>query len=209
MDRISLLKKEITLHNGTARAKGLAFIAIAPVCWYISYWLVWFLAFWPLQNFGVGSSRSIAHIIAWIGMGLLVIEFIRYGGPSLRIEDVGAWRATGTYGGYEMAKSVGQIYMIAQILFCAPRSVIHAVKAFRSVVKSDDMLIEKADAVIQVIIDNNQWVDIGKVGDDDCLDMLHTIKLIRFRDGVGKTEAGFSPKARELFDLDLPDPRKG
>lgn len=199
------IQKQIRLHNSTNMFKGIAVGLISAVCWYISYWLVHTLAFFPLSNFRVGSARTISHVIAIIAMGLLIFEGIRFGKPRMQIEEIGKWHATGTYGGYETAKVLGFMYMISNILFFAPRSMIYSVKSFWSIIRADERMIAQANAALEKIVENNHWLARDRI-DEDILSMLYSLKLLHFRNHAGTEEAGLSPKTRKLFDIGFPDP---
>lgn len=202
------IQEQVRLHNSRNFGKGILFCMISAVCWYISYWLVHTLALIPLDGFGIGSAEMLSHVIACAAMGILLFEGFRFGKPHIKLGDIGSWRATGTYGGYEMAKTLGYMYFISQILFCAPRSLIYSMKSFRNIIRTDDGFIEKGNALLERIVENNQWLDKEAIGDEHVLSGLYKMKLIHFREHAGKIEAGLSPKARKLFDMDFPDPQK-
>lgn len=215
------IKEAVGRKNAIYVLSGILFSLLSISCWCLSYWIFWYLFFIPLKGFNIESAKGISTYMALGSCLLLLLEGYRYGKPQLNLvkitRDLGVTiNQSGRAGfasynsnaaGYSVARTLATAYIISSILFCAPRSSIHAIKSFLSIIRLDPEMLTNAENAISTIAEKNKWIKTNALCKDEAaLNILHRIGMIRFRDNEGLVEAGLSPKARKLLDVDFPNP---
>jgi len=84
------LKRYQARHNLLAVLKGIGWLLAAAVAWFVSYWVMWFIVGLLCVQFGsiwnwMPSGRLVRNA-AWIGMGILALEGLRFGRRLLKRE---------------------------------------------------------------------------------------------------------------------------
>lgn len=165
MDQIDL-QKLVSQHNTGQIAMGLVLVPGSMALWLASFWTVRILVAFPLFAFGFPFWR-ISFYAALAFLVLLAIEGVRYGKPlfDLREYTRSAYFdifAMQTESGRALSSRTlslpGEAYLVSQALFCAPRTAVHAVRAFRSLVPRDEATVAEAAQILTELEARREWV---------------------------------------------------
>jgi len=155
----SALERYRRRHNQIAWLKAIGWSALAVPMWCISWGLMWLgfvmlMGLWGDVWHGY-PSWAMCRWAAWIGVGLLAVEGFRYHRKLFSLEEYRQSWYWGVYAQGENAPFVPVIrgnplavpYGVSQFLFIAPRSVVNAIRAVRSVVKLNEEASGPAAAI--------------------------------------------------------------
>ena len=123
----------------------------------------------PQHLFGIGvfSFWRISSYVALAFMVVLAIDGVRYRKPLFDLQEYtrsGYYNnfitqtETGRAMSWHYGNPLGIAYLISQALFLAPRSTVHAVKAFRSLVPTDETTVAEAAQVLRELKTQREWV---------------------------------------------------
>lgn len=186
MDQIDL-QKRVSLHNGGRIAMGLLLVPGSMALWIASFWTVRILVAFPLFAFGVPFWR-ISSYVALAFLVLLAVEGVRYGKPLFDLQEYTksayydnsimqsqSGRALSWYAGHPP----GIAYLVSQALFCAPRTAVHAVRAFRSLVPRDEATVAEAAKILTELKARREWVPASRYSNRGAaLMLLDRMRLI-------------------------------
>jgi hypothetical protein len=163
----SVLDAKIRRHNAAAGAKAGGYFVGASAAWFVSWWVIWGIAFLFVGawwHFPSGITRTCAWV-AWGGCALLAAEGVRYGKKLFDLESYSRSLAFATASGDPRTallltgtrNPLGVAYVISQGLFIAPRLTVGVVRALRSRVSLDAETRAEAEAARALIASRRGW----------------------------------------------------
>ena len=159
-------------HNVLSILKGIGWLTVAVVTWYVSYWVIWCLVAVLCYQFGSiwnwTPSAGLLRSAAWIGIALLAFEGIRFGKKLLEretyaktayydVQQVLGGSPVGIMLGRRGMNPMAYIYLISEFLLFAPRATMRAFFAFITYVSLRDDVIEHAEAIIRDLQRSREW----------------------------------------------------
>ena len=196
MDRTDL-QKRVGLHNASQIAIGLALVPGSIALWIASFWTARIL--FAVSAFALGFSVwRISFYVALAFLVLLAVEGVRYGKP---LFDLREYTKSAYYDNFIMQSESGRAlnwlagspmgiaYLVSQALFCAPRTAVHAVRAFRSLVPRDEATVAEAAKVLTELEGRREWVPASRYSHHGAaLMLLDRLRLIWVKIESGETQ---------------------
>ena len=157
-------------HNTVMFLKGIGWLLVAAVTWYLSYWVMWWIVAVLCVQFGSlwnwTPSAELLRNAAWIGIAILAFEGLRFGKELLDRE---GYAKSAYYDVHQVMGSprptfvnpvgqvVGLMYLISEFLLAAPRATMRAFFAFnaQSFLRRD--VIPHAEAIVDDLDRRGVW----------------------------------------------------
>jgi hypothetical protein len=198
------LLRRVRLRNAFHLGMGIVLVPTSLALWVASFYVFWGLFAIPLCAFGY-KGWTIGYYGAWAAMIPLAIEGWRYkeklfdplvfaksGYYQNALTDTRTGRAMDFYFGGPM----GMAFLVSQFLFCAPRSAVHAVREFRSTLRTDPATAAEAARIAQELKQSANWLPASAYKDSGAaLALLRRLDLLRFRDGAEEVEIRWRKEA--------------
>ena len=181
-------------HNLLAGLRGLGWLVVAVPTWYVSWWVMWFIAqillIVPREIWRWSPPGWLFTTAAWLGVGLLAVEGFRHGKEFFALEDYQEslfYRSSavlqGNGGPPSLGSSrlnpLGRAFVISQLLLVAPRSTVRALSAFRSLVGMNNEVSSVAANIIRDLARDNQWTTVNRFRDSAAaLGPLHKLNIL-------------------------------
>ena len=191
------LQERVSRHNAGQIAIGLTLVPGSIALWIASFWTVRILFAFPLFAFGFPFWR-ISLYVALAFLVLLAIEGARYGKPLFNLQE---YTKSAYYDNFIMQSQSGRLlnwragsplgiaYLVSQALFCAPRTSVHAVRAFRSLVPRDEATVAEAAQVLTELEAQREWVPASRYSHHGAaLMLLDRLRLIWVEIESGETQ---------------------
>ncbi len=200
MDPIDL-QKRVKLHNAVRIAMGVILGIGSLALWVASFWIVRIMVAIPLFALGFAGWR-IGFYAALAFLPLLAVEGVRYGKP---LFDLHEYTKSAYYDNFIMQSQsgwalhwyagspLGIAYLVSQALFCAPRTSVHAVRAFRSLVPRDEATVAEAARILTELSERREWVPASRYSHcGAALMLLDRLKSIWVDIESGETQIRYS-----------------
>ncbi len=169
-----------------------------------SFWIFRILFAIPLWAFGY-SGWTIGYYGALAALVPLAIEGWRYKeklfDPAVYAhsgysQNVLLDNPTGHAVSWYFGQPLGMAFLISQALFCAPRSAVHAVRAFRSILRANRETTAEAARITQELKQSAVWTSALAYKDEAAaMLLLRRLDLLRFRDGPEEIEVRWRKEA--------------
>ncbi len=199
--RKSVDVRERLLHYNRMRIGAAVGYAIGtPILWFLSYWLVWWIAASIMVTWGIGRV-AYAHWIAGAAMVLLLVEGMRstrslwdlsdYAGSVLSADAplTGAAHVAGV-----IARPLTLAYAISQFLYCAPRTMVLAYRNARLRLHLSDTQIATAQSIFNELQRSGKWADLETYLEHrNELTALQRMQLIWIKENQGKMQVRADP----------------
>jgi len=166
----SELQHLIVRHNMARTAVGVTLGVGGLVFWWLSFW-VWRVLFLMLAIlWGYFDSWDTSFYVAAGGTLLLAIEGVRYRREMVGLEDYRTSiycdnpltdTSTGAAMNIYLGDPMGIAYLVSQILFCAPRTTVQAIKNLRGLVRAKPATIEAAATIHNRLSEERRWMPIA------------------------------------------------
>lgn len=198
------LASEVREHNRKQKLLRAMFAVVAVPLWALSYVLVLTLVTIPVTF--LGGGRQAILVISWVMMAILAVEGIRYGkqlfdaerfarsffgGLSVSEGGLNFSRAMQHFHGVPNPFALG--FMVSQVLLCAPRSLVNAWKAHRSIIGADGNALEEAQRLFDSLLSKRDWIPLEHHElDGEELLILRTLGVLWSRSEAGSDEIRIS-----------------
>ncbi len=160
------LQKRVKLYNSGQIWKGAVLAVGSLALWIVSFWTVRIMVSIPLYSFGFPFWRT-SFYVALAFLVLLAVEGVRYAKPLFDLHD---YTKSAYYDNFIMQSQSGRAmsiyhgnplgiaYLVSQALFCAPRTAVHSVRAFRSFAPSGEATVAEAAQILTELKERREWV---------------------------------------------------
>lgn len=180
-------------HNQLAILRGLGWLVLAVVTWFLS-WELLFLLFAVLtflwgQVWDWTPSWRLCTYAAWIGTVMVAVDGGLYAKKLFDVEEYDRslyYRFSGSPAIRAVTGNpMGIAYVLTQILFVAPRSTVRAFQAFRSLIFLAGDRQERMVRLVGELGRRRTWVPASTLADAGSLCDLHRLGILwnRVKDG--------------------------
>ncbi len=159
------IAQRVRLHNALQLFLGVGLIPVSFCLWWISFSFFRFAFFWPLQ-FVLDNASTIAFYVAWLCMIPLAIEGVRRTRSLFDLNDYvhsdfydnfvmqsQSGRALSAYYGQPIAMA----YLVTQVLFAAPQTMMVSIRSFRSLLPTDETIARDATRILRELRKSRKW----------------------------------------------------
>ena len=174
------LRQRAIWHNWLHVGAGVLLIPTSLCLWWLSFWAVrWTLVF-ILHSLGL-ESWTASFYIAWLAMLVLVVDGVRYSAPLLTMR---TFMDSDFYPYFSRALPEDRAtplaaWLASQLLYCAPRSLVLALRSFRTLVATDDDVVARAAAIRRELAESGKWTPAAHFSAaDEALLLLERLELI-------------------------------
>jgi hypothetical protein len=192
------IRRALWRHNLLYAFAGIGIGLGTILLWPLSFGVVRFLFAFPYAMYDPDHAWSIGYYVAWGFMALLAFEGFKHSRPLFDLKDytdsdfynnVMVKTDTGSALETYYGNPLGIAYLVSQFLYCAPRTTVESIKAFRSIIRTNKQTVEEGQRVFQQLALKDDWIEVAEVekyGAALCLlDRLELIR-VRFENDVGQ-----------------------
>ena len=159
------LSRRVTNHNLVQIGIAVGCIPASLFLWYFSFWFFRAAFFLALDLF-IDNAGTISLILAWLCMIPLLIEGVRNTRPLFEASEIGrsgfsgmmqVWQDRSSAVGYRVAQYGAAMFMITQVLYAAPRTMVLAIKALKSRLPADEATVGSAATILSELKASRDW----------------------------------------------------
>jgi hypothetical protein len=188
------IENKVKLHNVIQTVVSIALVPVSFVLWYLSY-LFFRITFYYVLAVFVDEAWSYSFYVALLCLIPLAIEGARLTGPlfdpagyleSDLYDNFITETETGSAMNWYLGNPTGAAYMIPQFLYCAPRSMVLAVRSWRDRILVGSEAYEQAAFILNELRSVRKWIPTESYENHASgLTILYQLKLIWFNDKDG------------------------
>lgn len=190
------LRSRVFRHNAIQTIAGVLLIPTSIALWIGSFWLVRFVSAFLLDAAGLDGD-TISVYVASAFMVVLAVEGVRFSAPLFDLKQYAtselfhdnfiAQSSGGRILNARYANPLGVAFLVSQALFCAPRSSVEAVNAFRALIPSNADTIAEAARILARLKQERQWLSASEYADSRAaLMLLQKLRLMWTENSDGK-----------------------
>jgi hypothetical protein len=162
------LRRRIEHYNAIKLLTGIVLLPGALVLWFLSFWVFRILIYGILDEFGI-DAWGFSFYAALAMLPLLAWEGLRFNVPTMDVEDLsdlplgdsllsrGLLFCT-TRGWITAHGALAFVFLVAKIVFAAPRATLQGVTALRSRIEAEPKLISQAIQAFQKLELEHRWM---------------------------------------------------
>ena len=195
------LEEHLIAHNRKHRIRRVLYVLASIPLWWLSYWIIRVLVHIPVTL--LTGSRTAVKVAAWMMMALLLVEGARKAKEIVSADrymnSVFLHGLTGTREERTLRFAFARVhgvpdplavgFVVSEILFCAPRTVVKAWESHRAIVTATRELREEAQDLFDLLLTERRWVQVEEYRDRaEALGVLDRADLLwnRIKDEVGE-----------------------
>jgi len=157
--------RRVKLHNAAQMVLGVGLIPLSLFLWWISFWF-FRLAFYISLHYLIDDAWTVTLYVAWLCMIPLAVEGFRHGRP---LFDLGEYARSGFYDNFLRQSRSGRVinayygnpagvaFLVSQMLFAAPRTIVVAIKALRSRLPTSADVARHAARILRELRTSRKW----------------------------------------------------
>lgn len=181
------LSRRLTNHNLVQIGIALGCIPASIFLWFFSFWY-FRVTFYFLLDLLIDDAHTVSLILAWLCMIPLLIEGVRNTRPLFEASELGrsgfsgmmqVWQDRPSAVGVRMAHAGAMMFVITQLLYAAPRTMVLAIKAFKSRLPTDEATVGGAAKILRELKASRNWTPAATYQDRGAaLPLLLRMELI-------------------------------